>query len=140
MRSIDNKREMPWWTHTHPDMDAFFSEEDVRGAHVMWELIARPFKAIVLGNQNRLELLINQKWLRANPRPPDRPAPVISNDLVIAAPRKIMFYAPRLDSNHMMWDRSAILVDEIRYLIGKYGHAAVYEELNRCEISLYADR
>src|SRR3990172_5771056 len=60
--------ETPWWIHTHPEMNAFFSDRDVCGAHVLWDTIRRPIYATVLGLENqREEVLIDQWWIDQHP-------------------------------------------------------------------------
>jgi hypothetical protein len=67
-RSIDRPYDMPWWFHTHPNMSPFISTEDVRGAHAMWDMIKKPFRAIIVGRKDqRLEKTINERWIRRHP-------------------------------------------------------------------------
>lgn len=67
---LDGPEEVPWWTHTHPAMDAFFSVTDVRGAHNLWEAIRRPIQATVLGHkQARHSETIDAEWVSENPKP-----------------------------------------------------------------------
>ena len=76
-RSIDKPRDTPWWFHTHPNMSAFISSTDISGAHAMWEMIRKPFLAIVAGRDDqRLEKTITEKWIRRHPKPKPVLAPL----------------------------------------------------------------
>lgn len=70
MACLENPEGIPWWTHTHPKMSAFFSATDVIGAHELFSAIKRPIFAFVLGqDNNRHEVIIDTDWLKKNPKP-----------------------------------------------------------------------
>ena len=63
-----------WWTHTHPSMGAFFSQQDVSGAHALWEMVCRPIHATVLGKDAaKHEETIDETWIAQHPALPPLP-------------------------------------------------------------------
>lgn len=153
VRAID-RTEMPWWFHTHPDMPAFFSRgtsefNDLRGAHDLWDMIRRPFKAIIRGNKNqRLEMTIDSRWIKKNQAPPPWVPP---------PPPQIVPYqsfVPNSGAGHPQYPHngqlpasytppygvSSGLDNEVAYLVQKYGARNVYETLDQLVYVTYTDR
>lgn len=147
VRAIDNKREMPWWFHTHPNMPAFLSGgvdeyNDVRGAHALWDMIRRPFMAIVAGcKKQRAEVLINKRWIRRHPEPPPPPKPVIQ-PYQPYGPNHAMAPIGLVYSNSQLPPYAVMpgLDNEVTYLVQKYGARSVYEALDRQVFMAYSDR
>lgn len=155
MRSLE-RGETPWWFHTHPDMPAFFSRgnsehNDLRGAHDLWDMIRKPFKAIIRGHKNqRLEMMIDRKWIRKNPPPapwvpPLPPAVTTYYPSHLALPWQGHPQYPH-PNGHLPASHTppyAVLPgldNEVSYLVQKYGAKSVYETLDQLVYTTYVDR
>jgi hypothetical protein len=70
--ALENPTDPLGWTHTHPNMNAFFSSLDEDGAHALYDMVRRPINAVVLGRDAaRHTELIDEKWIEDHPfRPP----------------------------------------------------------------------
>lgn len=73
-RAIDRQHDVPWWFHTHPNMPPFISVVDVVGAHELWDMIRRPFRAVVAGmDDRRVEVTVTENWIKQHPAKPVLP-------------------------------------------------------------------
>lgn len=140
--AIDRPDEQAWWVHTHPTMNAFISSDDVYGAHVMYDLIRRPFTAVVLGKYgSKFVEQITQQWLTKNPCPKEVLAQPASQVVTFRHP----FYLPPYRQQAALWmppHRSPedTLKWSIAYMIQKYGATTLYDELDRQVQVTYSDR